>query len=35
MFEQPISGMVHLVNSILTKSFWKYLFRSKNQLQIN
>ena len=25
MFEQSISGMVHLVDFILTKSVWKYL----------
>ena len=25
MFEQPITGMTHLVDSILTKSVWKYL----------
>ena len=25
MFEQPISGTVHLVDSILPKSVWKYL----------
>ena len=25
MFEQPITGMAHLVDSILIKSVWKYL----------
>ena len=30
MFEQPISAMIHLVDSILTKSVWKYLIAKIN-----
>ena len=30
MFEQPISGMVHLPDSNLTKSVWRYLVAKIN-----